>query len=293
MIIPKKLLDRPFFRILFGTGSPERQNIGFEYEFTPYFQYKIAPYEEGYLLYFIEKPDRKGYKDAIFTKMSEFSGHDVAAYLDHHYTTYDDKKDFLRFLRYELQERIMRNEMQERLQHAQRQEKLIRNEYQERLRLTGTHLHLLSMQTAFKWVKEQEDLLPDQPPPSLPDSQLSDSSNPHPDIEPALSEAEIKMQEMARSYAGKIAFNNQHHKEKFIQVLILLQDLKTPGKKAELLFERFTTTDLASIIRQIEENNTKKGNTLEKYIAKVGHNLDLNDPRVKKLEEALANFFYH
>jgi hypothetical protein len=183
--------------------------------------------------------------------------------------------------------------MQERLQHAERREKLIRNEYQERLSLTETHFHLLIMQTALKWVKEQEDLLPDQPPSSLPDSQLSDSSNPHPDIESALSETEIKMEEIIRSYSGKIVFNNQHHKEKFIQVLILLQNLKAPGKKAELLFHRFTATDMTSILRQIEDNNNKKPNTLQGYITRAGQNLDLNDPRVKKLEEALANFFYH
>jgi hypothetical protein len=287
-----KLLDRPFFRILLGTWIQEPQNNGFEYEFTPYFQYKIAPYEEGYLLYFTEKPNRSGYKDAIFKKMNEFSGHTIAAYLDHHYTAYDDKKDFLRFLRYELHERIMRHEMQERLMQAERQEKLMRNQYQERPRLTGTHFYLLTMQTAFEWVREQEALLPDPPPPSLPDSQLPDSNNPHPDSDPALAKAEIRMEEMARSYTGKIAFNNKNHQEKFIELLLLLQNLKAPGKKSELLFHRCTATDLASIIRQLEENNAKKPNTLQGYITKTDQHLDRNDPRIQKLEEALLGFFY-
>ena len=270
MIIPKKLLDRPFFRILFGTGDPERQNNGFEYEFTPYFQYRIAPYEDGYLLYFTQKPDRARYKNAIFKKMSEFSGHTVAAYLDHHYAVYDDKKDFLRFLRYELQERIKRNEMQAGVQQAERQEKLQRNEYQERLRLTDTHLHLLAMQTAFEWVKEQEALLPDRP----------------------LLETEWKMEDMTWPYIGKIAFNNQSHKEKFIQLLILLQNLKTPGAKGQQLFHRCTSTDLASILRQMEENNSKRDNTLQGYITRANQNLDPNDPPIQKLEAALLNFFY-
>ena len=213
MRIQEKLLNSNFGRNLLAVLSLRSKTLRYEYEFEAYFQYKIGPYERGHMLYFTKQPNKRDYKNEIFSKMREFEGHDLAGYLDYHYAAYKNKKEFIRFLRYEIQ---------------------------EILKFKPHRSYRLLLETAFEWVKEQEVLLPPT------------------DQESALSETEIKMEEIIRSYAGKIVFNNQHHKEKFIQVLILLQNLKAPGKKAELLFHRFTATDMTSILRQVEGNTYKK-----------------------------------
>lgn len=266
MTIREKLLNSTFGRNLLALLHLRSRSFRYEYEFEAYFQYKIGLYERGYVLCFAKPPNKRDYKTEIFNKMWEFQGHDLASYLDYHYVAYQNKTAFIRFLRYEVQ---------------------------ETLKLKLTRSYRLLFETAFEWVKEQEALLSDQRPSSLPDSQLAVSGNPHPDRELPPLETEWKMEEMTRPYTGKIAFNNQHHKEKFIQLLILLQNLKAPGTKSELLFHRFTATDVASILRQLEENNSKKDNTLQGYVTRANQNLDPNDPRVQKLEAALLNFFYH
>lgn len=87
----------------FGNRSAYSHTPG---SFEPYFQYKIGPYQWDQYLYFPKEPFALRYKNEIFNKLEEYSGYDTITYLEFHYIAYQDKQDFLRFLHYELSERL-------------------------------------------------------------------------------------------------------------------------------------------------------------------------------------------
>src|SRR5258708_38968503 len=77
MIPLEKIFTRVFFRTMladFGFRNPYRLK---QWEFTPYFQYRIGPYVAGPTLCFRRKPYLELYKNEIFNKMTEYSGYDV------------------------------------------------------------------------------------------------------------------------------------------------------------------------------------------------------------------------
>jgi len=234
-----------------------------EYEFEPWFEYKIGPPEKGPILYFPKQPNKQQYKNAIFGKMREYSGIDLPHFLDYHYAAYPDKKEFVRFLWYEILEKSKSDITQDRR---------------------------LNLETALEWVKEKE---PGTLIANAAASSLSDPTGNQPTApENILSRLEADMYEISRSYAGKIALNSQLHMEKLIQLLIIISDLRAPGKKIELLFEKFSAMDIAAILRQIEVFGDQRINTLQLKIPPARDHLNLNDPKVQKLIKALTDFFF-
>lgn len=104
-MLRNKLSDRIFFRTMFTSFGmrpvdPSQQTT------IPYFRYEIGPYRTDYLLHFRREPNWDLYKSEVFNKLEEVSGYDIARYQNFHYQQYTDKADFLRFLRYETNERI-------------------------------------------------------------------------------------------------------------------------------------------------------------------------------------------
>ena len=102
---------------------------------------------------------------------------------------------------------------------------------------------------------------------------------------------EEKLAEIQRSFAGKIVIDGQQQLERFIQLLILVKDLRAPGKSGELLFTSFSTTDIAAILRQFTELSNYKVNTLQKKIAECGSAMRSNG-EADPLREALTRFFF-
>ena len=261
MAVPNKWFNKIFFRSMlasFGFRSPYSQK---EYEFEPYFQYSIGPYKMDYILYFPKQPYKQLYKNEIFAKMEEYSGHDLTNYLDFHYATYKDKKEFIRFLRYEAT---------------------------ERLKKARTAFYKLNLEMTLEWVAEQSSSIDGQ---QQAESQhlVQKGENSSPADQNGL---ETTLGAISESYSGKITLYNQHQMEKVIQVFILIQTMRAPGKKAEPLFGRFTKTDITALLRQFEGNNNKKPNTLQGYVTNANNMLRLDDPKVKKLADALQDFFY-
>jgi len=87
----------------FGNRSAYSKDPG---SFVAYFQYKIGPYQSDQYLYFPKEPYALRYKNEIFNKLHEYTGYDIIRYLEFHYDAYPDTGDFLRFLRYEIAERL-------------------------------------------------------------------------------------------------------------------------------------------------------------------------------------------
>jgi len=103
---------------------------------------------------------------------------------------------------------------------------------------------------------------------------------------------EEKVSVLVQTHAGSIALFNQHHTTKLIQLMIVLQDLRSAGKKPTALFKTFTVTDLAAILRQFTEYRDKKANTLQVKISEINKELDRNVPAIEKLAKALQDFFF-
>ncbi len=248
-------MDRLFFRALI-TAFGFRPYDKSPAAFIPYFQYKIGPYVPDFYLYFPKPPAWNRYRWELFEKLDVYHGSDIARYLDFHFSAYPDKPAFLRFLRFEAEGQVKR--MGKR-----------RNTYRAKLELV------------LSWVAEQEGLLRQAiGEPVVGDAPLS------PGVESAV-------YDLVESYSGNIVVNGKHHLERFIQLLILVKDLHTPGKPDNPLFTQFSTVDLAAILRQIKELKKLQVNTLQKKISEANFELRRGDPRKEQqLLAALTEFFY-
>ena len=223
---------------------------------TPYFQYKIGAYQKDHFLYFRKEPSWLRYKVEAFDKMIAMSGYDITRFLDFHYAAYSDKEDFLRFLRYEIEGRIA-----------------TLKKYPKE--------NVPAYPVILKWLDEKQPLEPAKKVAATDTNGLD-----------AVSDLfEHSLAEMGRGYFGNIVIREPRHMERLIQLLIVLKDLRAPGKKGEALFADFSTTDLAAILRHIAELRDYKVNTLQK---KIGENNEAmrDDPRVVALQEALTRYFF-
>jgi hypothetical protein len=227
-----------------------------------YFQYEIGPYRTDYLLHFRREPHWELYKNEIFNKLDEFTGYDLARYLNFHYDPYEGKAEFLRFLRYETSERIR----------------------YLRKRTTSWRIKL---EMVLAWVEEQERLL-DR---AVVDTTPVAISAGHPDkVQPNAEESDLK--EMSPSQIGRIEVSEERNLDRVIQLLLLLKDVTAPGQPLWPVFRRFKQNDIAAIMAQFEAFNGKQRNTIEKRIIQCRQNLPLTDPKTVRLNKALAEFFY-
>ncbi|HEV2481490.1 MAG TPA: hypothetical protein VGS79_17590 [Puia sp.] len=251
MKLTNRLFPRSFLRA-FHLIPPESA----AQPLTPYFQYKIGAYQKDHFLYFRREPSWLRYKVEAFDKMIAMRGYDIPRFLDFHYAAYADKEDFRRFLRYEIEGRLA---------HIKKYPKDSVPAYP----------------VILKWLAEKEA------PDTAKTSALSAT-----DGQDAVSEQfQQSLAELARSYAGNIVIRDPRQSERLIQLLILLKDLRAPGKTGETLFTDFSTTDLAAILRQIAELRDYKLNTLQKKISGCNQAMR-DDARVTALQEALTRYFF-
>lgn len=291
MSIRTKLFNFIFFRSMltsFGNRSPY---LAKSKEFTPYFQYKIGPYQSDYYLYFPRQPFLQLYKNEIFSKMYEYAGFDLIRYLEFHYDAYDNKADFIRFLRYEVSERLKQwapkthklkltatfdwlLEKQNELEELQEKRFRERIEQDVRAALDRQAVAGLDIEGVVKSLSEKLALRLDQ----------------------VVFDTQEKMTSVTDSFpAGNIELNNHNNLEKLIQVLILISSIKSPGEaaSADKLFKHFSATDLASILHlHFRPFKDKKFNTVQVKITECSDRLKINNPKVQKLNQALKDFFY-
>lgn len=288
MSIRNKLFNSIFFRSFFTVTGERSPYAAKTKEFTAYFQYKVGNFQEDYNLYFPKQPYLQPYKNEIFNKMYEYTGYDLIRYLEFHYEAFEDKTDFIRFLHYEVTERIRGN---------------------------SPKASLLKLKTTADWITEKQKDLNDATFKEQIEqdirSTLAGQVAPGPDtdavvqslseklaarLEQVVSDTQDKMAALTDSMpAGNIQLNNQNHLEKLIQVYILILSLKAPGEagNADKLFKRFSHTDLASIMHlHFQEFKDKKFNTVQVKITDCADRLKINNPKMQKLNQALEAFFY-
>ncbi len=261
--------------------------------FNPYFQYKIGAYQPDHYLYFPKEPYALRYQNEIFNKLYEYKGYDIRIYLDFHYSAYKDKHDFLRFLQYEIFDRLKlrsKNVHQQKLQSAHKwvsekqqelqslQETALKQEIEEGVR------EIIGVGKAAISQKDFENAT------QVLSKKLSDH------IEQIMTSTEERLETLTGSFVtGNIELNNHNHLEKLLQLFILLQTVQAPPQiaRGEQLFKRFSSTDLASILHlHFAAFKNKKINTLQVKIREATERLNPNNPKVQKLTEALQDFFY-
>jgi hypothetical protein len=225
----------------------------------PYFQYKIGPYQRDHFLYFRREPSWLRYKFEAFDKMNSMRGYDIPRFLDFHYSAYPDKEDFRRFLRYEITARVA--SLKKHPKYADHEYEVVLNWLQEQEQLA----HLEAAKNSAAPVTKGDDRVSDM--------------------------LEEKLAEAQRSFTGKIVINGPQQLERLIQLLIVVKDLRSPGKGGGALFSSFSTTDLAAILRQFTELREYKVNTLQKKITECNEEMR-RDPRMEPLREALNRYFF-
>lgn len=293
MGLKQRLFSNMFFRNMladFGERSAYSKTPG---GFVPYFQYKIGNYQSDYYLYFPKEPYAIRYQNEIFNKLNEYKGYDIIAFVEFHYTAYNDKHDFLRFLRYEIADRLQRNlketyrmKLQVILEWVSEKQQTWQTLQETNLRQeieSGVREIISNGQTTNSQL-EIEGIVQD----------LSRKLSGY--IDRIMTDTEERMEAMTGVLAsGRIELNNHNHLEKLIQIFILLQTVQAPARvaKAEQLFKKFSSTDIASILQlHFSAFKNLKVNTLQRKTTDAAEQLKLNNLQVQQLDKALQDFFY-
>jgi hypothetical protein len=291
MDVRNRLYSNMFFRNmiadLFGRSAGHKPG-----GFIPYFQYRIGPYNSDYYLYFPKEPYAIRYKNEIFNKLNEYYDADIIYFLEFHYTPYPTKQEFLKFLRYEIYGRLTRKISSQRRQKLEIARQWILEKQQE---LQSAERAALNKEIEQQVRKVYEDQ------PGMGSQQIEKAVQYltnllSQDIKKILDSSADRFEALTGTLpAGDIQLNNQNHREKLVQLFYLIQTIKAPSRigKTELLFKKFNNQDLASILHlHFGEFANKKANTVEKYIRECRDLLKPENPKVKKLAEALEDFFY-
>lgn len=257
--------------------------------FISFFQYKIGHNKpEDYYLYFPSEPYALQYYNEIFNKLFTFKPFDIVSYLEFHYTAYSAKYDFLKFLQYEIA---------------------------DRLKQTGKKVNRPKLESANEWVTEKQQELQKSQQVELrreieagvreffPVGQAmteKDTGNAIEKLsermEKVIANAEEQLSSITGAFVtGKIVLNNQNHEEQVIQVFKMLQTVQAPPQKGkvELLFKKFADIDIAAILRfHFEAYQNQKLNTVQGKVSSANELLRNNNPKVQKLTAALQEFFY-
>lgn len=287
-LFSRSMLLRNMISDLFGRSGYDKAPGAF----TPFFQYKIGPYQRDYYLYFPKEPYSLQYKNEIFNKLNEFYDADIAYFLEFHYSTYPDKQDFLKFLRYELYGRLNRKVSASRRQKLQVAQEWVSEKQRE----------IQSQQQAAikqEIEKEVKQALPPETPVTQQSieniakilaEKLTDR------LDHIVTSTEERMQTLTESYIiGKIELNNQNHEDKLIKLFKLLQTVQAPPQiaRAEQLFSKFSDTDIAAILwLHFAAFKNKKIETIPRNIRKADELIPDKNPKVKQLGDALRDFFY-
>jgi len=289
MNLKQKLFSNMFLRNMlasFGSRSAYTKDPG---SFVRYFQYKIGSYQSDQYLYFPKEPYALRYKNEIFNKLHEYTGYDIIRYLEFHYDAYTDPGDFLRFLKYEIGERLRALPKDRALLSAQAWviEKLddLKKSQQEQIRQDIEQV--------------VQGIVNKQPTASPQDvehyvSVLVQKFTDH--MDRVTSETEQGIKGLTGSFVtGDIELNNQNHEGRLMQVFIILQELTAPVNvsKSDHLFKRCSDTDLAAMLHlHFKAFKGKKITTVQREIGGLRPKIKEGSPKIKKLNDALEQFFY-
>lgn len=309
MSMKKWLFSKMFFRNMLTDFGYRLAYSDIPGDFTPYFAYKIGDYENGYYLNFPKEPLALPYKNEIFNKLHRYDNEAIGKYLDFHFELYSDKRDFLRFLYYELSERIHQNVKSRMFKLNTALEWTISK--QEEQRANDVSLSSQQKETIREEIQKTINN-------SAQNQNIAFSPLPEQDIkllaEKLSGQMEVILNERMESVSsatdqlfgqisnvfrtGNIELFNAHNEARVIQLFILLSEVLTPvkGKNRELVFKQLNAIDIAAMLKlNFAAFKDKELNTIQKDVSKFNKALKqdmVNSDRIKNLDTALSEFFY-
>jgi hypothetical protein len=287
-------------RLLFGDLANYSNQPG---QFVNYFQYEIGPYKDDYNLYFQKMPDAVLYYNSIFLKLWGYLPQDAIRYVETNYMNYPNKKDFLLFLKRELQYRMngAKNSSSKRMSISN-------------ITLDWTNEHLAELKEREKTLTYNQFVKNDLT--IIVQNELKQSADQRKDISAEqlandisknlqdkigqlLDNTEEKLMNLADKYeTGDIQLANLNLKDKLITLFLTLKNVSGKpnrnNKSGEPLFLKMDLNDIAQILR-LHFSNYKglKIDSIEKRIYEVNNNQKLNDPAVAELTKSLQKFFFN
>jgi len=298
------IMNRMFFRnvgLIFGEIDNYSNERG---HFTPYFQYEVGPYEDGFILYFPKLPNATLYYNSIFLKLWAYNPQDAIKYIEAHYTSYPDKKEFLLFLKRQLQHRIRgfkkgsnSNSMsiaaisldwvEEELADLKDKQKV--QAYNQFIRQDLTVIVKNELQNSM--TSSGNPVSVDQ----LTNEICDDLQG---KLDSLLDNTETRLMDLADKYeTGDIQLANLNLKDKLITLFLCLRNLSgKPARKnrvGETLFTKMDLNDIAQILRlHFASYKGLKIDSIERRIYEVNNNLKPDDSAYQDLNKALQKFFF-
>jgi hypothetical protein len=273
--------------------------------FTPYFRYEIGPYQENFILYFRKLPDPKLYYNFIFLKLFAYNPQDAIKYIEDHYTAYPDKKDFLLFMKRQLQHRaavakkgsnllsittICLDWVNEELNNFKDTQKIVA--YNQFIRQDLTFI----VKNELQQINTPSDT---NSAPSVEHLTEQISSGLQAKLNSILESTESKIMALADKYeTSNIQFTNANMKDKLIGLLLCLKDLQAkPARKnkpGEYLFTKVDLNDIAQILRlHFSPYKGLKIDSIERRVYEVNSKFKSDNPAYQELAKGLQKYFFN
>ena len=273
--------------------------------FTPYFQYEIAPYQDDFTLYFRRLPTAKQYYNYIFLKLWAYNPQDAIKFIEVHYDVYPDKKDFLLFLQRQLKYRSERAKkgsnivsiagialdwVTEQLNYFKDQQKIVAyNQFirQDLTFIVKNELQHIGPPAEAGTAQSVEHLA----------NQISSGLKAK--LDSILETTESKIMALADKYeTGNIQLTNDNMKEKLIGLFLVLKDLTgkpaRKNKSADSLFTKTDLNDIAQILRlHFAHWKGLKIDSIERRVYDVNAKFKSDNPTYQELAKALQRYFFN
>lgn len=305
-MLRKYLMNKMFLRnagLILGEINNYSNEPG---QFTSYFQYQIGPYKDDYVLYFPKLPNAALYYNSIFLKLWAYNPQDAIKYIEANYSLYTDKRDFLLFLKRQLQHRlngfkkgsnlsrrsitaICLDWVDEELADLKDQQKI--TSYNQFIRQDLTVIVKNELQNTLSSTD-----VPTQP--SI--DQLADriSVDLQAKVDSILENTESRIMSLADKYeTGNIQLTNLSMKDKLITLFLCLKTLSAKSvkknKAGDPLFTAMDLNDIAQILRlHFAPYKGRKIDSIERRIYEVNNSLKPDDPAFLELSKSLQKFFF-
>jgi hypothetical protein len=299
------IMNNSFLRnvgLIFGEIDNYTNSPG---NFTPYFRYEIGPYQDNFTLYFPKLPKPKLYYNYIFLKLWGYNPQDAIKFIEDHYSAYPDKKDFLLFLKRQLQHRVAGfkkgssqlsiaticqdwvGEELNSLKDGQRvvaYNQFIRQDLTFIIKNELQHIGSPSGANIAPSVEHLTDRI---------------SSGLQAKLDSILENTESKIMALADKYeTSNIQLTNATMKDKLIGLFLCLKDLtgKPPrkNKPGDSLFSKMDLNDIAQILRlHFGPYKGLKIDSIERRVYEVNTNFKSDKPAYQDLSKALQKYFFN
>lgn len=273
--------------------------------FTPYFQYEIGPYKDDFVLHFPKLPNAVLYYNSIFLKLWGYNPQDAVKYIETHYNPYPDKKDFLLFLKRQLQHRITLLRRRSSKQSISSisldwvSEKLAEWNKEQKI---ATYNQFIRQDLTIIIKNELKEVLPSNnatAPLSLDHLTDEITRNLEAKASAILDNTETKIMQLADKYEiGEIRLTNQEKAEKVIALFLCLKYLTGKptrrNRTGEQLFSTLDLNDIAQVLRlHFVPWKGQKLDSVAKRIYAVNATYKSDDPDFRELSKALQKYFFN